>query len=76
MVMLRLLIAAVRLCGLGLPLLVGFGCRLRGLPRLLVPRAAAGDASRLLGCLSGGRLSLCRVLWRRRRPAHPWNYSY
>ena len=36
-----------------LPLqVVVFGCRLRGLPRSVgLPRAAAGDASRMLGCL-------------------------
>ena len=40
-----------------LPLqVVVFGCRLRGLPRSVgLPRAAASDASRLLGCFRGGR---------------------
>ena len=54
-------VRALRFACAGLPLLVGFGCRLSGLPRLVVPRAAAGDASRVLGCLSGGRSAFCRV---------------
>ena len=54
--------------------LVVFGCRLCRAPwACLAPRRAMP-----LGCWApfGRPLSLCRVLMARRRPAHPWNYSY